>query len=190
VTVAAHKRFVGELPQFKMPNAPTFNPDWSKPDHPIVRVTWDETKAYCEWAGGRLPTEVEWEYAARGGKDGLKYPWGNEITPENANYSGSKWKGTSPVRSYPANACGLYDMAGNVWERVADWYDKDYYASLPSDKPAEDPRGPDRETGVRVLRGGSFINDTGELLAARRVKFVPADWSDGVGFRCVREAVP
>jgi len=189
VTVAAYKRFARQKGR-PMPPAPDFNPEWSKEDHPIVRVTWDEATAYCEWAGGRLPTEVEWEYAARGGKDGLKYPWGNEITPENANYSGSKWKGTSPVRSYPANACGLYDMAGNVWERVADWYDKDYYASLPSDKPAEDPRGPDRETGVRVLRGGSFINDTGELLAARRVKFVPADWSDGVGFRCVREAVP
>jgi hypothetical protein len=103
VTVAAYKRFARENRR-EMPPVPDFNPEWSKEDHPVVRVTWDEAAAYCEWAGGRLPTEAQWEYAARGGSDGLKYSWGNEITPENANYSGSKWKGTSPVRSYPPNA--------------------------------------------------------------------------------------
>ena len=149
VTVAAYKRFVSERPDLKMPPAPDFNPRWSKEDHPVVGMTWDEAQAYCAWAGGRLPTEAEWEYAVRGGKDGLKYPWGNDITQENANYRGSKWKGTSPVRSYPANAWGLYDMAGNVWEWAADWYDENYYASLPPDMPVEDPPGPQSGT----LRG-------------------------------------
>jgi formylglycine-generating enzyme required for sulfatase activity len=180
VTVAAYKRFVAAKGS-AMPPALDFNPKWSKEDHPVVGVTWDEAAAYCKWAGGRLPTEAEWEYAARGGKDGLKYPWGNEITPENANYSGSKWKGTSPVRSYPANAWGLYDMAGNVWEWVADWYDEKYYAALPPDKPVEDPHGPQSGT-VRVLRGGSFFFDTWILRAAFRGRFVPDFGNNDVFF--------
>ena len=189
VTVADYKRFVGERPQFKMPDAPTFNLDWSKRDHPIVSVKWGEAKAYCEWAGGRLPTEAEWEYAARGGKDGLKYPWGDTITPENANYSGSKWNGTSPVRSYPPNAWGLYDMAGNVWEWVADWYGEHYYGTLPLDKPVDDPRGPQSGT-MRVLRGGSFNSVTRYLRAANRAGNAPGYGYSIIGFRCVREAVP
>jgi formylglycine-generating enzyme required for sulfatase activity len=188
VTVAAYKRFVREKGR-AMPPAPNFNPEWSEEDHPVVRVTWDEAQAYCEWAGGRLPTEAEWEYAARGGNDGVKYPWGNQITPDSANYSGSKWKGTSPVRSYPANAWGLYDMAGNVWEWIADWYGRDYYATLPSDKPAEDPPGPQSGT-VRVLRGGSFGDGARDLRAAYRNWYAPGYWVSVVGFRCVREVVP
>ena len=192
VTVAAYKRFIAERPQFKMPPAPGFNPDWTNPDHPIVLVTWGEAQAYCEWAGGssgRLPTEAEWEYAARGGKDGLKYPWANEITPQDANYSGSKWKGTSPVRTYPPNAWGLYDMSGNVWEWVADWYGADYYATQPSGKPVEDPRGPQSGT-MRVLRGGSFDFGTRDLRAANRNWNAPDLRSSYFGFRCVREVVP
>ena len=189
VTVAAYKRFVSERPDFKMPPPPDFNPKWSKEDHPVVRVTWDEAQAYCGWAGGRLPSEAEWEYAARGGKDGLKYPWGNDITQENANYRASKWKGTSPVRSYPANAWGLYDMAGNVWEWAADRYDENYYETMPPDKPAEDPRGP--ESGkVRVLRGGSFFYVSWYLRAANRFRSAPVFGNDFFGFRCVREVVP
>jgi formylglycine-generating enzyme required for sulfatase activity len=190
VTVAAYKRFISERPQFKMPHAPGFNPDWSKPDHPIVDVTWDEAQSYCEWAGGRLPDEAQWEYAARGGKDGLRYPWGNEDTLENANCGGSKWGGTSPVRSYAANAWGLYDMIGNAYEWVADWYDEDYYATLPSDKPAEDPRGPDRRTGARVMRGGSFDSDLESVGAAARGRPAPGRPNSDVGFRCVREVIP
>jgi formylglycine-generating enzyme required for sulfatase activity len=188
VTVAAYKRYAGDRPQLKMPPAPDFNPDWSKPDHPIVRVTWDEAQAFCAWAGGAgggLPTEAQWEFAARGGKDGLKYPWGNRITPENANYRGSEWNGTSPVRHYPANAWGLYDMAGSVWEWTADWYDKDYYGTLPQDKAADDPRGPQSGT-MRVLRGGSFGFVTWVLRAGYRGRYAPGYWDSYIGFRCVR----
>ena len=190
VTVAAYKRFLRERPELKMPDGPSFNPDWSYEDHPIVRVTWDEAQAYCAWAGGtsgKLPSEAQWEYAARGGKSGLKYPWGNEITRENANYQGSKWKGTSPVRSYSPNAWGLYDMAGNVWEWMADWYNKDYYATQPSDKPSDDPHGPDRGSGDRVLRGGSFVRVPGDLRASSRGERAPGARDHSVGFRCVRE---
>ena len=190
VTVAAYKRFVSERPDLKMPPAPDFNPRWSKEDHPVVGMTWDEAQAYCAWAGGRLPTEAEWEYAARGGKDGLKYPWGNDITQQNANYGGNKWKGTSPVRSYPANAWGLYDMAGNVWEWAADWYDEGYYGTLPLDKPADDPRGP-QSGEVRVLRGGSFgCVVSRDLRAAYRFRVEPDGRNYYIGFRCVREVVP
>ncbi len=184
VTVAAYKRFAQETGR-ALPPPPEFNPDWSNRDHPIVNVAWDEAEAYCKWAGGRLPADAEWEYAARGGQDGLRYPRGNEITAADANYAGSKWKGTSPVRSYPPNAWSLYDMAGNVWEWTADWYDEDYYASLPSDRPAEDPRSPQSGT-LRVLRGGSFDNQAVFLRASLRSALEPVLTYNSVGFRCVR----
>ncbi len=193
VTVAAYKRFVKEQTKGKMPDAPSFNRGWTNEHHPVVMVTWDEAQAYCAWAGGtggRLPTEAQWEYAARGGKSGLKYPWGNEITSENANYHGSKWEGTSPVRFYPPNAWGLYDMAGNIWEWMADWYDEDYYAAQPPGKPVDDPQGPDRRTGDRVLRGGSFVRGPIDLRASGRGKRTPVAMDHSVGFRCVTDVAP
>lgn len=187
VTVAAYKRFIEERPHRKMPPAPEFNPDWTNEDHPIVSVTWDDARAYCDWAGGRLPTEAEWEYAARGGQDGLKYPWGNDITPEHANYAGSKWRGTSPVRSYDANPWGLYDVAGNVWEWLADRYSESYYASLPADELTTDPHGPEGETGLRVLRGGCWYDFPGVLRIAFRGRsgLAARGHCDDIGFRCV-----
>ena len=155
----------------------------------MVRVTWDEAQAYCAWAGGtrgRLPTEAQWEYAARGGKDGLRYPWGNDITPGNANYQGSQWKGASPVRTYLPNAWGLYDMAGNVWEWVEDRYDNDY-ATQPPDKLVDDPLGPDHGSGDRVMRGGSCFRGASDLRVSARGKRTPTATDHSIGFRCVVE---
>lgn len=184
VTVAAYAGSVGPTGRKKMPDYPSFNPGWSKPDHPMVKVTWDDAKDCCEWAGGRLPTEAEWEYAARGGKEGLLYPWGNEISSENARYSPRDK--TAPVGSYPANGFGLYDMAGNVWEWCSDWYDENYYhASTP-----RDPKGPPSGIG-RVLRGGSW--DTGPVFlraSGRGGVLPPLLGSHSVGFRCAREVFP
>ena len=180
VTVRAYRLFA-EATRPAMPLAPAFNIDWEKEDHPIVNVSWEDAAAYCEWAGGRLPTEAEWEYAARGGKGGLKYPWGDEISQLDANYGGNVG-GTSAVGSYPANRFGLHDMAGNVWEWVVDWGDEDYYKNSPT----ADPQGP--ESGkARVLRGGAWSFDSVDLRVSVRNSYRPDDWDYSFGFRCARE---
>ena len=183
VTVAAYSRFVS--PQH-MPAAPSFNVGWAAKNHPVVNVGWDDAQAYCGWAGGELPTEAQWELAARGGKDSLKYPWGNDIAPGNANYIESKLNCTSSVKSYRANAYGLYDMAGNVWEWVEDFYTLDYCATLPTDAPARDPPGP-KSADVHVVRGGSFRSTAWFLRPNCRFRYVPHAQPDPdeIGFRCV-----
>ena len=179
VTVAAYKRFAEKNGAKMPPNAPGFNGNWNREDHPIVKVTWNEAVGYCQWAGGRLPTEAEWEYAARGGKSWLIYPWGSEIYKDNANYDGD---GTSPVGSYPANGFDLYDMAGNVWEWCSDWYKENYY----SQSPDRDPQGPSSGT-ARVLRGGSWYLSPEFLRASYRYRAPPGGRLNGIGFRCARE---
>ena len=165
-------------------NMPGYNDAWRLKDHPMVKVTWDEALSYCAWAGGRLPTEAEWEYAARGGVDGVKYPWGHERSHDEANYwrSGGRdqWKYTAPVASFPANGYGLYDMAGNVYEWTADWYDAGYYARSPD----LDPPGP-ANGRQRVARGGGgFINNK-VLRTSARLSAYPNTRNVGLGFRCV-----
>ena len=172
-----------------LPEAPEFNREWSEEDHPIVRVRWADALGFCEWAGGRLPSEAEWEYSARGGREELKYPWGDTLSHENANYRGTGWQDaweyTSPAGSFRANGYGLYDMAGNVWEWLADWYSPNYYSVSPDIDPAGAPTGLER-----LLVGGSFFNPPRVLRVSDRFKLVPHSYSYDIGFRCVCEEIP
>jgi len=156
-----------------------YQPKSGYESHPVIEVSWFGARAYAEWAGKRLPTEAEWEKAARGGLVGKKYPWGDSIDSSKANYSENVGQ-TTRVGRYPPNNYGLYDMGGNVWEWVSDWYDQDYYSSSDSYR---NPQGPSYGSG-RVIRGAGWSNDAGYLRSASRSYVNPDSTSNHLGFRC------
>ncbi len=200
VRVGAYKRFAAATGR-QMPAAPSFNSGWANDNMPIVNVSWDDAQAYCTWAGGRLPTEAEWEYAARAGSTEARYGPLDEVAwygdnsgstrldttelfrRDSANYvkrlteNGNR---AHEVGQKRANAWGLFDMLGNVWEWVNDWYDRKYYRSSPS----QNPPGPSSGQ-ARVLRGGSWGSLPRVVRASIRVGDVPFVWDvNYLGIRC------
>ncbi len=172
-----------------------------KGDHPVESMSWYGAMAYAAWAGKRLPTEAEWEYAARGGLVGKKYPWGDTITPNDANY-GKNVGGTKAVGSYAANGYGLFDMAGNVPEWCLDAYNVDFYSQSPSRNPLSGVSGSTLANldeivdnyiiirSDRVLRGGSWATNSRYLRAAARGGNAPTFTDYDIGFRCARAVTP
>jgi formylglycine-generating enzyme required for sulfatase activity len=192
-------------------NAPwwrqVYGADWRHPegpdsglanraDHPVVHVSWNDAQAYCRWANARLPTEAEWEYAARGGRGSSVYPWGDDLEPDGAhlmnvfqgtfpndNTAADGYVGTAPVDSFPPNGFGLYNMTGNVWEWCTDWFDPAYYRS----GARQDPTGPESGTH-RVMRGGSYLCHASycrRYRVAARSANTPDSSTGNLGFRIV-----
>ncbi len=152
-------------------------------NYPVIYVDWNMAKTYCLWREARLPSEAEWEYAARGTNQ-TTYPWGTNIDPDRANYNRQK-NDTTAVGSYPGGKSpfGVYDMAGNVWEWTGDWYAKNYYATLGTN--STNPPGPD-SGNTRVYRGGSWFSTQDQLRVSLRSAFYPGSSFDVLGFRCAR----
>ncbi len=176
--------------------------------YPVVQVAYEDAVALCRWAKKRLPTEAEFEFAARGGLSGRRYAWGDELRPgdrwmanvfeghfPDKDTGADGWAGLAPVASFPPNGYGLYDVAGNVWEWVGDWYRSDYYETLDLHGVTRNPRGPPDshdpgEPGVakRVQRGGSFLCSSEyctRYLVGSRGKGEPSSGANHLGFRCV-----
>ena len=168
-------------------------------DHPVVHVSWNDAEAYCAWSGERLPTEAEWEYAARGGLEGKVFPWGDELEPggehrmnvwqgdfPRENSCDDGFYGTCPVDAFPANGHGLHNTTGNVWEWCADWYSPDFHTR----DTRTNPQGPPRGTH-RAARGGSYLchhSYCRRYRVAARNAMEPVSTTGNTGFRCVRAA--
>jgi len=191
VTNSQYRRFVLQT-GYRVPYQDDPRAEWANWDresktfpagleqHPVVLVGWVDAQAYCQWSGTRLASEAEWERAARGGLEGKRFPWGDEeITHELANYDNQNY--TTPVAAYPPNGYGLYDMVGNAWEWVADYYDAKYYAVSPT----RDPKGPEHGSS-RVLRGGSWLLFARYCRISYRFRNSPNFRSSLIGFRVAR----
>lgn len=183
----------------------------SRMDHPVVQVAWEDANSYAIWAGKRLPSEAEFEYAARGGLDRKRYSWGDDLKPGD-KFQANLWQGifpskntvedgfetSAPAASFPANGYGLFDMTGNVWEWCSDWYRQDYYSTLAKDEVVNNPKGPEESADprnpkakLRVQRGGSFLcNDQycSRYLVGARGRGEDDSGCSNVGFRCVLNA--
>ncbi len=190
VTNARYQKFVESTGYAQPPLA--HNPHFNAPDTPVVQVNWRDAAAYAAWANKRLPTEAEWEYAARGGLVGKRYPNGDIITHADANLAGisgtDKWKWTAPVGSFLSNGYHIYDMAGNVWEWCFDEYNSEFYSLSTQDNPRfgeEDT--PDREN-FRILRGGGWGGAPEDLRVADRWYHLSS--GSTIGFRCVKDLAP
>lgn len=183
VQVEAYMKFADTAtPRRKMPSAPMDRKKWDQTNLPMANMSYEDADAFCKWTGGRLPTEAEWEYAARGGKENEIVPLNAENAREKANFTGKKgndrFEFTAPVRQFDPNGYGLFDMFGNVWEFTADYFADKYYA----ESPKQDPPGP-ASGKERVLRGGSWDSDPAKHL---RISFRKKGLGGNiVGFRCV-----
>jgi len=167
-------------------------------DYPVTHVSWDDAEAYCRWVGKRLPTEAEWEYAARGGLEQAKYAWGDELTPggqhlcniwqgifPTLDLAEDGYVGTAPVRAFPPNRYGLYSVAGNTWEWCADWFHPAYHLTAAYNNPV----GPAAGTS-RVIRGGSYLchrSYCNRYRVAARTSNTPDSATTNMGFRCARD---
>ncbi|MYB93643.1 formylglycine-generating enzyme family protein [Candidatus Poribacteria bacterium] len=204
VTNAQYKKFVDANPQWQKDSIQDvyhngdYLASWNgnnypkgKDDHPVVFISWHAAMAYAKWAGKRLPTEAEWEKAARGRRIDQKYPWGNSIDIRKTNYGGFVGN-TTPVGKYPPNGYGVFDMAGNVKEWCLDKFENNFYKISPSHNPVSGENVMDltHTKGFRVLRGGSWSSPARSSLVFHRFGWAPSGAFSQNGFRCVKVVSP
>jgi sulfatase modifying factor 1 len=185
---------------WRHPEGPQIGID-ARPDHPVVQVSWNDAAAYAAWAGKRLPTEAEWEYAARGGLEQMLYPWGDELNPDGKHLC-NIWQGNfplqntaedgfvsvAPVDAFPPNGFGLYSVVGNTWEWCADWFDSEFHKMADRMNPVGPPIGT-----ARVLKGGSYLchrSYCNRYRVAARSSNAPDSAATNISFRCVRDVNP